>query len=382
MSSIQALRARLEKISSEIVLQEKLLHQLRREKTLAQRQLNEAVDPVARLPLEISSEIFLQCLAPFPGQKPAGDRAPLLLLNICSAWTAIALSTPRLWSAVVIDFSCPEVSTQLLPTWLQRAGKHPLSISLRRNFCSHHIPTIVWLYRDQLKELEIVHEEDNSESDDLEDESSRILDLFGDATPEPLPLLETLIVRNEVEYRGLLAPQILQLLRLAPNLVNYTYSSTFLDDLSIPSEKPIHSTLRTLTFGSRGSPPDPDEGILSCLSFPALTDLSVDLRLSGCSIFAFLKRQPTPALRDLVLGMTDYNAPDSVELHECLNLIPSLVRFEMWCPRPRHLVQFCTNLADSPSFLPNLRTLTIYLSLTTSDSCWGVPTSCAFDPPH
>ncbi|KAF7361210.1 F-box domain-containing protein [Mycena sanguinolenta] len=374
MSSIQTLRARLEKISSEIVLQEKLLDQLRHEKTLAQRQLNAAVDPVARLPLEISSEIFLQCLAPFPEKRPAGDCAPLLLLNICSTWSAIALSTPRLWSAVAIDFYYPEALTQLLPTWLKRAGKHPLSISLRGDFHSHHIPTIVWLYREQLKELEIVHEEDDRGSHDSEDEGLGILDLFGNATPEPLPLLETLIFCNEAGYRGLPAPQILRLLRLAPNLVNYTHTNSFLKHFGIPSEKPMHSTLRTLTFGGRDNPPAPDEGILACLLFPALTDLAVDLHMPGCSIFAFLKQQPTPALRGLVLGMTDYDTPDSVELHECLHLIPSLMRFQMWYPMPHYLVHICTNLTDSSSFLPNLDTLSIHLSPfydSDWDSVWG-----------
>ncbi|KAJ6510482.1 hypothetical protein C8R45DRAFT_771921, partial [Mycena sanguinolenta] len=83
-----------------------------------------------RLPLEISSEIFLQCLPPSSEKTPGALCAPLLLLNICNTWTTIALSTPGLWSAILIDLFWPESLTHLLPTWLQRAGHHPLSITV------------------------------------------------------------------------------------------------------------------------------------------------------------------------------------------------------------------------------------------------------------
>ncbi|KAJ6510346.1 hypothetical protein C8R45DRAFT_386511 [Mycena sanguinolenta] len=129
-------------------------------------------------------------------------------MNICSTWTAIALSTPRLWSAVVIDFNRPEALRQLLPTWLQRAGKHPLSISFRGIFRSHHIPPIVWLYCEQLKELELAHEELDSPSHDSQDDHTEIPDIFGDVTPEPLPLLQRLTIHNEGDLRGFLQTQI------------------------------------------------------------------------------------------------------------------------------------------------------------------------------
>ncbi|KAJ7366809.1 hypothetical protein DFH08DRAFT_663894, partial [Mycena albidolilacea] len=72
--------------------------------SIAHRQLNAIRDPVERLPFDISSEIFLQCLPSskysestvFP-PKPRPLTAPMLLLNICNAWTGVALSTPALW---------------------------------------------------------------------------------------------------------------------------------------------------------------------------------------------------------------------------------------------------------------------------------------------
>ncbi|KAJ7896297.1 hypothetical protein B0H14DRAFT_2292913, partial [Mycena olivaceomarginata] len=90
-------------LSSEIALQKRLLKKLQQDKSAALGQLNAVMDPVARLPLEILSEIFLQCLVPdcTPRQSPrpmAGARhLPMLLLNVCNAWCVIAISTPALW---------------------------------------------------------------------------------------------------------------------------------------------------------------------------------------------------------------------------------------------------------------------------------------------
>ncbi|KAJ7120409.1 hypothetical protein C8R43DRAFT_853873, partial [Mycena crocata] len=52
-------------------------------------------DPVAKLPLELSSDIFLRCLPDDPAPNEAV--APMLLLRVCHAWSDIALSTALLW---------------------------------------------------------------------------------------------------------------------------------------------------------------------------------------------------------------------------------------------------------------------------------------------
>ncbi|KAJ7748743.1 hypothetical protein DFH07DRAFT_721514, partial [Mycena maculata] len=125
---VQELEARLERISTDIDLQRQVLKKLEHNKALIQCQLNSVRDPVARVPLEISSEIFVQSLSPHP--EPGSQNIPMLLLNVCSTWTTIALSTPRLWSAIHIDFPQAQGFEQVLDTWLQRAGNHPLSMSL------------------------------------------------------------------------------------------------------------------------------------------------------------------------------------------------------------------------------------------------------------
>ncbi|KAJ7860530.1 hypothetical protein B0H13DRAFT_1537538, partial [Mycena leptocephala] len=119
------------KLSTEIDLQKEIVGKLERDKRLAQQQLNAVLDPVGRLPLEISSKIFLQCLPALPAlPEPGGEDVPMLLLNICNAWTAIALSIPTLWAAIHIAHPRAEGIKKILPIWLHRAGNRSLSISV------------------------------------------------------------------------------------------------------------------------------------------------------------------------------------------------------------------------------------------------------------
>ncbi|KAJ7628084.1 hypothetical protein B0H17DRAFT_1285360, partial [Mycena rosella] len=99
--SVAELQARIDSLSADIDRHKKVLQDLERSKSATQRQLNAIRDPVARLPLEISSEIFIQCLSTRP--RPGALHAPMILANICTIWTDIALSTPSLWAAIDAD---------------------------------------------------------------------------------------------------------------------------------------------------------------------------------------------------------------------------------------------------------------------------------------
>ncbi|KAJ7024545.1 hypothetical protein C8F04DRAFT_1131315, partial [Mycena alexandri] len=114
------------------------------------RQLNAIRDPLTCLPLEISSEIFFQCLPPGPlHPRPGARTPPLLLLNICNSWTDIALYTPALWSSIYLDFP----GVQVLQSWLERARNHALTISLTRSL-NRNIGAILKhleIYDDDLK---------------------------------------------------------------------------------------------------------------------------------------------------------------------------------------------------------------------------------------
>ncbi|KAJ7453694.1 hypothetical protein B0H11DRAFT_272149 [Mycena galericulata] len=120
-------QALIEDISANIERQEEVLRQLRHSKCAAQRQLNAIRDPVARLPLEISSSIFVNCLERFP--EPGARHAPMLFLNVCSAWTSIALSTPKLWTRIYLHGGPASDLPRSVDMWFERAGNHALSIS-------------------------------------------------------------------------------------------------------------------------------------------------------------------------------------------------------------------------------------------------------------
>ncbi|KAJ6544568.1 hypothetical protein DFH09DRAFT_928301, partial [Mycena vulgaris] len=105
-----------------------VLRDLEQTKHDLQSDLNDILDPIARLPVEISSDIFMRCIdTPIPHL----NCAPLLLLNVCRLWSKIAISTPSLWTSI----HCPEYPgdnfAKLMDVWPARASNAPLFISLR-----------------------------------------------------------------------------------------------------------------------------------------------------------------------------------------------------------------------------------------------------------
>ncbi|KAJ7649928.1 hypothetical protein FB45DRAFT_1075742 [Roridomyces roridus] len=133
--STQRIEAQIEQICLGIERQKDVLKKLESSKSLLQQQLNAARDPVARLPVEIASEIFLQCLPPpseYPREypQPQARHAPQLFLNVCHNWTNIALSTPALWASIGIILPSTSAFESLSEMWLRRAGNHLLNISL------------------------------------------------------------------------------------------------------------------------------------------------------------------------------------------------------------------------------------------------------------
>ncbi|KAJ7186461.1 hypothetical protein C8R46DRAFT_1341878 [Mycena filopes] len=98
---------------------------------------HESKPPVSRLPPEITSEIFLHFLPPYPEMPPLfGPLSPLLLCRICRHWREIAISTPHLWRAICLILfpSAGEQATwllDLLKLWLARSGRYPLSLTIR-----------------------------------------------------------------------------------------------------------------------------------------------------------------------------------------------------------------------------------------------------------
>ncbi|KAJ6510642.1 hypothetical protein C8R45DRAFT_964723 [Mycena sanguinolenta] len=340
--SVAELRVRIAELDTEINLQRELLKKLERDKSLAQRQLNSILDPISRLPLEISSEIFLRSLPPFPAEHGA-HHVPMLLLNICNTWSAIALSTPALWTAFRVDLPCTRNLEELLLVWLQRASNRPLSISLHvdGDFFHREIVAIIWRHGQQLKHLELLQQGGDDGGDTVED-----------MIPGPLPSLETLTMRGEafsIDYT-------LELLKLAPNLVEYLiYKTELLLDVQVG--KVVHPKLRRLIFGEPGTcPRSGGQNLLKYLSLPRLEALRIELPRGA--LLAFLKESSPPLLE---LTIQAFNT-EFVELAECLHLVPALERLEIWYPRYLMVEELMKALAGSPALLPHLKTLSLCLA--------------------
>ncbi|KAJ6510830.1 hypothetical protein C8R45DRAFT_397117 [Mycena sanguinolenta] len=344
--SVEEIRARLDKIMADIELQKTVLKQLDQKKCAAQRELNTICDPMERLPLEISSKILLQCL-PRSYSKPKSRTAPMLLLNVCSAWTNIALSTPALWTSIHLEVPRVEV----LQTWLKRARNHSLSISLRSCLDSR-ILTVVRQYAQQLKQLKI-----------YDDELADLDCLTGEVS---FPRLETLTIgalteQDEEDLNTFSLDHIMGLLRLAPNLVECTFHNVCID---IPEDqKEILSLpkLRCLKFGTTTDSGnlDGEDQILQHLSLPAVSTLALPFTgLSSTDFSLFLKRS-SPPLQKLVLGPRCELR--SHELVECLRLMPSLLHLELGQERHSSLIEelFAVLAELSSLFLPRLKTLKI-----------------------
>jgi hypothetical protein len=121
-------------LDAQILALEQALSTARLERQDLQTRLDAYKYPVLTLPIEITSEIFVHFLPPYPERPPAiGLSSPRILGHICRAWREIALSTPLLWRAIdLVPPTMPSTKAlDLLRTWLSRSKNRPLSISLK-----------------------------------------------------------------------------------------------------------------------------------------------------------------------------------------------------------------------------------------------------------
>ncbi|KAF8150408.1 hypothetical protein K438DRAFT_441211 [Mycena galopus ATCC 62051] len=124
-------RALVVDLDAKILDLERSLFVLRTEKQLIQGRLDSYKYPVLTLPNEITAEIFIHFLPPYPNYPPfTGLDSPTLLTQICRQWREIALDTPTLWRAMSLsDPSIPfKRKAYLFDTWLSRSRCCPLSI--------------------------------------------------------------------------------------------------------------------------------------------------------------------------------------------------------------------------------------------------------------
>ncbi|KAJ7908872.1 hypothetical protein B0H13DRAFT_2015688, partial [Mycena leptocephala] len=126
MMSVEGLQSHIAKLSADIELQKEVLKQLERSKVLLRSSSTLSGIQWHGFPSKYRRKSFSP-------PRPSAHTAPMLLLNVCHAWTHIALSTSILWAAIHLD----SPGIQISEIWLQRARNYPLSISLHGSLRFH-----------------------------------------------------------------------------------------------------------------------------------------------------------------------------------------------------------------------------------------------------
>ncbi|KAF8178172.1 hypothetical protein K438DRAFT_1938871 [Mycena galopus ATCC 62051] len=148
LTDLETDRALVARIQARILDLEYSLAELRAEQAVAQQRLDSYKYPVLTLPNEITSEIFIHFLPPYPiCPLVVGMFSPTHLTHICRRWREIALATPALWRA--IGPSNPDLDpedidmSKISDAWVRRSGSCPLSIEINEDDSSDHPPSIL-----------------------------------------------------------------------------------------------------------------------------------------------------------------------------------------------------------------------------------------------
>ncbi|KAJ7641223.1 hypothetical protein FB45DRAFT_1053788 [Roridomyces roridus] len=125
-------RARVVAIDAEIREFQERVRVLQLEREPCKRRLDAYKYPVLTLPNEITSEIFIHFLPPYPDCPPLrGPESPTTLTHICRQWREIALATPKLWRAISTSYTVKQVEqARGIQTWLDRSRSCRLSIQM------------------------------------------------------------------------------------------------------------------------------------------------------------------------------------------------------------------------------------------------------------
>ncbi|KAJ7160281.1 hypothetical protein C8R46DRAFT_366441 [Mycena filopes] len=311
----------------------------------ARRELNTLHDPMARLPLEISSEIFMQYLA-------GSALTPKVFLRVCHLWRHIALSTPSLWTVLHADSLWHPGSGQRVEAWLARARSLPLFISLNGHV-STEVSAVLEQHAPQVQTL-----------------------LLGIESPEQLDTtitmsfltLQKLYIENWAGCGNSYLGACLETMRRVPTLT----SCEFIAMRELHAEEArdsrrhlIHSTLRQLRLGKPHNGHErmswrlpTSSRLLPFLTLPSLEDLLISqFDIPNTEFLSFLRRS-SPPLQTLHMTV----CPTALE-YDWVPLVPSLASLT--------LISDCHTVAPIPvldqmardrDILPNL----VDLSIT----CW------------
>ncbi|KAF7332578.1 F-box domain-containing protein [Mycena kentingensis (nom. inval.)] len=225
MSNV-ALRSRFAAVSAAMRKQMEVLLDIEADYELLLDELKEIRYPVASLPAEILSEIFLSL-----DREPEGVlyacNSPLLLCRICRTWRQIALRTPGLWSTfnVVAESETQKANVAgMAEVWLARAGRLPISLAIQGKLSD--VKSVDALL------ATLKHHSSKVRSLILQTDADEIS--FLDQHIAPLPALEEISIHPSNSGGGPLQPQTLSLIQSSPRLRTITLKGATLSLLPVP----------------------------------------------------------------------------------------------------------------------------------------------------
>ncbi|KAJ7608216.1 hypothetical protein FB45DRAFT_1067587 [Roridomyces roridus] len=280
-------------------------------------------DPIARLPVELSSDIFLRAAS--------NAQASSVFMRVSRAWNHIALGTPPLWTTLSNDGIPASKLPELLKIWFARGRALPVSLSLGPTQASAFLRTVEVLANNSQR-VQTLHVYIPG---GCIEEISCIS--FG-------ALRHLTIDASEDESAGPSAA-LISLLRGAPNLVEchlndvfYVWHDHSLDGL----ESITHSSLQHLLFGKR------QDGFKCTTASPVA-----------------LSRLKLPSLGTLLVFFTDDHTYTETDLltfltHSGRGCLVSNTLTELEILHPRNLAQSLFEALDgNVDLLPHLQRLHI-----------------------
>ncbi|KAF7329063.1 F-box domain-containing protein [Mycena kentingensis (nom. inval.)] len=103
------------------------LAEIEAERCILRQKLDSYIYPILQLPNELTANIFMLYLPPYPEPPPlAGPGSPTTLAQVCRQWRRIALGLSALWSTIPLDDW--ESSAAGVSCWIERSGARPLSL--------------------------------------------------------------------------------------------------------------------------------------------------------------------------------------------------------------------------------------------------------------
>ncbi|KAJ7643816.1 hypothetical protein FB45DRAFT_1114131 [Roridomyces roridus] len=297
------------------------------------------IDPVMRLPLELSSEIFLQSLPSTPDMQ-----AVATLLQISRGWTAIALATPPLWTNITNNGVEHSKFLALLTTWLDRGGEFPVSLSLN--------PISRARFEDIL--------------DTLKPHAHRVQSLRLLRVVEGLDKIYVFVALKSLTIDGCHnrhiscnTADIVHILRCSPNLEEFNLLNGCYNGSKLSQQTSLtHSSLRRLRFGeSEAMQHHSCAQISRHLTLPSLDTLCISEFIHICveDLVGFLTRS-SPPLRSVHLGLC--GGLDMDGIRQCFTLFSIVTELEIIYP-VNIVCNFFHILATVPEALPALQNLRI-----------------------